>query len=177
MFVWIVHTISLLFFQDLVGQGNTFICVGLNPIYYQYTTSFVTLGFYVTIPICITSIFGYLNSRHLRMMRTQNHRSLSLISRQMISMALLQIIILVLFELPLGIVSTYILATANLITDRYRLAQEQVARSFVLTFSYGTIAVSSSDILVNINFLFSLIFFSVHSTLIVLHQKNMPKSV
>lgn len=143
VFVWIAHTIPALYFQDLVPKDQTFICTGLNSIYNQYTTYFVTLGFNVLIPITIISIFCYLTYQNLCIVTISNHRLLSSISRQMINMAFFQIIILLLFQLPLGIVFTYILATSNFYKDNYRLAQEQTIRTFVVIFSYGTLSVNT----------------------------------
>jgi hypothetical protein len=152
--VWIGHTMPLIFFQDIIQTGNAFICSGLNSIYNQYTNYSITLGLYVTIPITIISVFGYLTHRNLCMLSTHNRDSLSSILRQMISMAFLQIIVLVLFQVPLGIVLTYFLATSNLTKDSYRLTQEQVARTFVLIFTYGTLAVNAYAFLLNINLIF-----------------------
>lgn len=138
--VWIGQSTPFIFFQNLIPRGNTFVCVTQNAAYVQYMNIFLSLCVYAVIPITFISVFTY---RNLRISTIQRGRLLSSISRQMISMALVQIGDIMLFELPLGIVLTYHLATSNFVKSSYRQAQEQVAAQLVYVFSYGPIAVNA----------------------------------
>jgi predicted membrane chloride channel (bestrophin family) len=62
----------------------------------------------------------------MRMMSMQESSLLSTLTRQMISIALLQIIIILLFQAVYGITQVYTTTTASLAKDPYRQAQESV---------------------------------------------------
>lgn len=143
VFVWIVHMIPFYMFQNIIQKGNSLTCAGINSIYNQYLNYFVYICLYVVIPIPIISIFGYLTYRNLHISNTQGRRLLSSISRQMISMTFFQIGNLFLFQVPFGIILAYTFATSTSTKDSYHQAQDQVARTFALTFTYGTAAVNT----------------------------------
>ncbi|CAF3794889.1 unnamed protein product [Rotaria socialis] len=127
LFLWIGHELPYFFIQDTFNLR----CVSTNGAYTQYSTYFIAFGLFAIIPVSIVSIFGYLSYRHVHSQLLEDtHRPLSRLTKQMTSMALFQIINIVGFSIPNGIIQAYFLASANLNKDPYRQAQEQFVQLF-----------------------------------------------
>ncbi|CAF0723881.1 unnamed protein product [Adineta steineri] len=60
----------------------------------------------------------------------------------MISLSLLQVITLLVFQVPYAIVQIYTLVTMNLAKSTYRQAQEQVVSYFFHGYVYGTFTIN-----------------------------------
>ncbi|CAF1397852.1 unnamed protein product [Adineta steineri] len=135
-----IHEIPYFIFQDLVIVGGTPMCITTNTIYAQYRSYVVSLGIITTIPITVISIFGYLTVRHMKTIGVT--RSLSSLTRQTISMALFQIVALLVFNSPFATWQIYSIITANVVKDTYRRAVEQLITSFIATYAYGPYAVN-----------------------------------
>lgn len=93
-------------------------------------------------PITIITFFAILTYRRLHMLNIQQRRSLSILSRQMIRMTLVQIGIVLLFMTPYAIATVYFVSTANIKKDAYHRSQDNVAQLFFLLYAYGTYSVS-----------------------------------
>ncbi|CAF4233673.1 unnamed protein product [Rotaria socialis] len=127
LFLWIGHELPYFFIQDTFNLR----CVSTNGAYTQYSTYFIAFGLFAIIPVSIVSIFGYLSYRHVHSQLLEDtHRPLSRLTKQMTSMALFQIINIVGFSIPNGIIQAYFLASANLNKDPHRQAQEQFVQLF-----------------------------------------------
>ncbi|CAF0926734.1 unnamed protein product [Adineta steineri] len=137
---WCIHEIPYFIFQDLVIVGGTPICITTNTIYAQYRSYFTALCINTIIPIIVVSIFGFLTVRHMKTIAVT--RTLSSLTRQTISMALFQIFAVLVFNVPYAASLIYQVITANVVTDTYRRAVEQLIASFAATYSYGPYASS-----------------------------------
>ncbi|CAF0748244.1 unnamed protein product [Adineta steineri] len=137
---WFLHEIPYFIFQDLVIVGGTPICITTNAIFAQYRSYFVALCIVTIIPIVVVSIFGYLTVRHMKTIGVT--RLLSSLTRQTISMALFQIVAVLVFNGPNAASIIYSVATANVSKDSYRRAVEQPISSLIATYSYGPFASS-----------------------------------
>lgn len=146
LFVWMSHMIPILIFYNIIQRGTTMVCAGSNTIYNQYITYFISICLYTIIPIVIICLFGYLAYRNIHRSNEHNRRLVSVILRQMMSMAFIQICSLFLFQIPLGIVLVYNIVTTTVNKDSYRQAQEQFVRTFAVLFTFGTTAVNHRDI-------------------------------
>ncbi|CAF1330971.1 unnamed protein product [Adineta steineri] len=136
-FFWIGHEIPYFFFQDLVNLR----CVSINAIFTQYNTYFIAFGLFTVIPISIVFIFGYFSYRHVRSQFSQDrNRPLSRLTKQMTSMAIFQVMNLLIFAFPYAILQAYSFATMNLNKSAFRQAQEQFALSFLNIFLSGLYA-------------------------------------
>ncbi|CAF1333429.1 unnamed protein product [Adineta steineri] len=135
-----IHEIPYFIFQDLVVTSGTPMCITTNAIYAQYRSYVVSLGIITTIPITVISIFGYLTVRHMKTIGVT--RSLSSLTRQTISMALFQIVALLVFNSPFATWQIYSIITANVVKDSYRRTVEQLITSFIATYAYGPYAVN-----------------------------------
>ncbi|CAF0926716.1 unnamed protein product [Adineta steineri] len=137
---WCIHEIPYFIFQDLVIVGGTPICITTNTIYAQYRSYFTALCINTIIPIIVISIFGYLTVRHMKTIAVT--RTLSSLTRQTISMALFQIVAVLVFNGPNATWLIYSAITTNVVKDTYRRAVEQLIASFAATYSYGPYASS-----------------------------------
>ncbi|CAF1301831.1 unnamed protein product [Adineta steineri] len=137
---WCIHEIPYFIFQDLVIVGGTHMCIGTNTIYAQYRTYFTALCINTIIPIIVLSIFGFLTVRHMKTIAVT--RTLSSLTRQTISMALFQIVAVLVFNGPNAAWLIYSAVTTNVVKDTYRRAVEQLIASFAATYSYGPYASS-----------------------------------
>ncbi|CAF3698954.1 unnamed protein product [Adineta steineri] len=135
-----IHEIPYFIFQDLVITSGIPMCIATNTIYAQYRSYVVSLGIITTIPITVISIFGYLTVRHMKTIGVT--RSLSSLTRQTISMALFQIVALLVFNSPFATWQIYSIITANVVKDSYRRVVEQLITSFIATYAYGPYAVN-----------------------------------
>ncbi|CAF1539262.1 unnamed protein product [Adineta steineri] len=138
--VWFIHEIPYFIFQDLVIVGGTPMCIGTNTIFAQYRTYFTALCINTIIPIIVISIFGFFTVRHMKTISVT--RTLSSLSRQTISMALFQIVAVLVFNGPNAAWLIYSAITTNVVKDSYRRALEQLIASFAATYSYGPYASS-----------------------------------
>ncbi|CAF1333459.1 unnamed protein product [Adineta steineri] len=137
---WSIHEIPFFIFQDLVIVGGTPMCIGTNAIFAQYRSYFVALCVVTIIPIIVISIFGFLTVRHMKTISVT--RTLSSLTRQTISMALFQIVAVLVFNGPNAASIIYSVATANVAKDSYRRAVEQPISLLIATYSYGPFASS-----------------------------------
>ncbi|CAF1538308.1 unnamed protein product [Adineta steineri] len=137
---WSIQEIPYFFLQDLVIVGGTFMCITTNTVFAQYRTYFTTLCIFTTIPIIVISIFGFLTVRHIKTISVT--RTLSSLTRQTISMALFQIVALLVFNGPYAAWQIYSIITANIVNDSYRRTVEQLIASFAATYGYGPYASS-----------------------------------
>ncbi|CAF4117987.1 unnamed protein product [Adineta steineri] len=137
---WSIHEIPYFIFQDLVVTGGTPMCMTTNTIFAQYRTYFVALCINTTIPIIVISIFGFLTVRHMKTIGVT--RSLSSLTRQTISMALLQVFAVLFFNGPYTAWLVYSVITTNAVKDTYRRAVEQLINLFATTYGYGPYASS-----------------------------------
>ncbi|CAF0926469.1 unnamed protein product [Adineta steineri] len=137
---WFIHEIPYFIFQDLVVIGGTPMCITTNTIFAQYRSYFVALCVVTIIPIVVVSIFGFLTVRHMKTIGVT--RLLSSLTRQTISMALFQIVAVLVFNGPNAASIMYSVITANIVKDTYRRAVEQPITSFIATYSYGPFASS-----------------------------------
>lgn len=69
--------------------------------------------------------------------------SISVVTRQMIYMALFQILAVLLFNGPYTVGQIYSISTANLTKDAYRKAQGQLVNSFFAIYGYGPYVVGN----------------------------------
>ncbi|CAF1356015.1 unnamed protein product [Adineta steineri] len=137
---WCIHEIPYFFLQDLVIVGGTPMCIMTNTVYAQYRSYFTALCINTIIPIVVISIFGFLTVRHMKTISVT--RTLSSLTRQTISMALFQIVAVLLFNGPNAAWLIYSAITTNVTKDTYRRAVEQLIASFAATYSYGPYASS-----------------------------------
>ncbi|CAF1330885.1 unnamed protein product [Adineta steineri] len=135
-----IHEIPYFIFQDLVNVGGTPMCITTNTIYAQYRSYVVSLGIITTIPITVISTFGFLTVQHMKTIAVT--RTLSSLTRQTISMALFQIVALLVFNSPFATWQIYSIITANVVKDTYRRVVEQLITSFIATYAYGPYAVN-----------------------------------
>lgn len=166
VFIWIIHQLPYFFLQELIIFNGSPSCSTINIIYSQYRTYFLNLGLYLILPITIISLFASLTYRRLQMLNIHQRRSLSVLSRQTIHMALVQIIIVLLFMAPYGIATVYFVSTADLKKDTLRFSQEKVAQLFFLLYAYGTYSVSHG-ICIIANYSQFFFVFRVHSIAIM----------
>jgi hypothetical protein len=118
-------------------------CNTLNAAYNQYQLYFINLCLYVAIPVTVISVFGLLTYRNIHLLKLQQERrSLSTLVPQMIRMSLCNIVIVIAFVTPYGIIQLYLLLTTGLSKTSIRVAQEQVASTFSTIYFYGAFAVS-----------------------------------
>ncbi|CAF0995867.1 unnamed protein product [Adineta steineri] len=141
-----LHSTPFLFFQDIVtsASGATS-CITINAAYNQYQTYFLNLCLYVIIPIAVISIFGlltYYNIHSLNKQQQQQRRTLSTLSRQMTRMSMYNIVIVILFVAPYGIIQLYALLTTSIAKTSSRIAQENVVSTFSSIYFYGAFSVS-----------------------------------
>ncbi|CAF0910159.1 unnamed protein product [Adineta steineri] len=137
---WSIHEIPYFLFQDLVIVGGTPMCITTNGIYAQYRSYFAALCIVTIIPIIVISIFGFLTVRHMKAIGVT--RLLSSLTRQTVSMALFQILAVLMFNGPYSAWQIYSVITANVVKDTYRRAVEQLINSFAATYDYGPFASS-----------------------------------
>ncbi|CAF1247784.1 unnamed protein product [Adineta steineri] len=97
------------------------------------------LGF-IDINSEMISIFGFLTVRHMKAIGVT--RLLSSLTRQTVSMALFQILAVLMFNGPYSAWQIYSVITANVVKDNYRRAVEQLINSFAATYDYGPFASS-----------------------------------
>ncbi|CAF4129643.1 unnamed protein product [Adineta steineri] len=88
----------------------------------------------------VVSIFGFLTVGHMKTISVT--RTLSSLTRQTISMALFQIVAVLVFNGPNAAWLIYSAVTTNVVKDTYRRAVEQLIASFAATYSYGPYASS-----------------------------------
>ncbi|CAF1119295.1 unnamed protein product [Adineta steineri] len=136
LFLWFCNECPYYFMQQLSIIPN-WRCQTTNTLYAQYRSYFTILTLSVIAPIVITSLFGYLSYRNLRLSNLNRQPTVSNFSRQMISMTLLAILIVVIFQLPYTIAQLYFTATANYSKSIYRQTQEQLANVFFFIYTYN----------------------------------------
>ncbi len=140
-----LHSLPFVFYQKLiVSATGVAACNTINATYNQYQLYFINLCLYVVIPVTVISIFGLLTYRnvHLANRQRQQRRILSNIVRQMIRMSLYNIVIVILFVTPYGIIQLYLLLTSGLAKTASRVAQEQIVSTFSTIYFYGAFSVS-----------------------------------
>ncbi|CAF3847506.1 unnamed protein product [Adineta steineri] len=137
---WSIHEIPYFIFQDLVIVGVAPMCITTNTIYAQYRTYVFALGIISITPIIVISIFGFFTVRRMKTIGVT--RTLSSLARQTISMALFQILAVLVFTSLFAASQIYSIITANIAKDSYRRAVEQLITSFIATYGYGPYASS-----------------------------------
>ncbi|CAF3851953.1 unnamed protein product [Adineta steineri] len=137
---WCIHEIPYFIFQDLVIVGGTPMCITTNTIYARYRIYVSGLGIITITPIIVLFIFGFLTVQHMKTIAVT--RTLSSLTRQTISMALFQIVAVLVFNGPNAASLIYQVITTNVTKDSYRLTVEQSITSFIATYSYGPYASS-----------------------------------
>jgi hypothetical protein len=139
-----LHSLPFVFYQKLiVTPAGVAACNTINPIYNQYQLYFINLCLYVVIPVTVISVFGLLTYRNVHSVnRRQQRHILSNIVRQMIRMSLYNIVIVIIFVTPYGIIQLYLLLTSGLSKTAIRMAQEQVVSTFSTIYFYGAFSVS-----------------------------------
>lgn len=142
--IGVLHSMPFLFYQDLVvSASGVASCNTLNSAYNQYQLYFTNLCLYVAIPILIISIFGLLTYYNIHSINIkQQRRLLSIVVRQMIRMSLYNIVIVIVFVTPYGIIQLYLLLITNVSRTAIRIAQEQVVSTFSTIYFYGAFSVS-----------------------------------
>ncbi|CAF1368267.1 unnamed protein product [Rotaria sp. Silwood1] len=95
-------------------------CVASSPGTSRYAAIFFILIVNV-IPITITTIFGYLTYRNIRQTTVLAGQQAD---RQLVKMVLLQIILIIISNTPLGGLYTYILITTGVIKSQEQQLQE-----------------------------------------------------
>ncbi|CAF1279528.1 unnamed protein product [Adineta steineri] len=135
-----VHEIPYFILQDLVISGGTPMCITTNAIYAQYHTYVFALGIITITPIIVISISEFFTIRHMKTISVT--RTLSSLTKQTISMALFQIVAVLVFNSPYAASLIYSLITTNVVKDTYRRAVEQPITSFIATYSYSPFASS-----------------------------------
>lgn len=140
----ILHSMLFLFYQDLVVTvSGTASCNTLNIVYNQYQLYFINLCLYVAIPVLVISIFSLLIYYNTHSINVQQQRGiLSALVKQMIRMSLYNIIIVIVFVTPYGIIQLYILLITGVARTTIRISQEQVASTFSTIYFYGAFSVS-----------------------------------
>ncbi|CAF3854107.1 unnamed protein product [Adineta steineri] len=137
---WSIHEIPYFIFQELVITSGIPMCITTNTIYAQYRIYVSGLGIITITPISVLSIFGFLTVRHMKTIAVT--RTLSSLTRQTISMALFQIVAVLVFNGPNAASLIYQVITTNVVKDTYRRAVEESITSFIATYSYGPYASS-----------------------------------
>ncbi|CAF3974074.1 unnamed protein product [Adineta steineri] len=140
LYFWSIHEIPYFIFQDLVIVGSTPMCITTNTVYAQYRIYVSGLGIITITPITVLFIFGFLTVQHMKTIAVT--RTLSSLTRQTISMALFQIVAVLVFNGPNAASLIYQVITTNVTKDSYRLTVEQSITSFIATYSYGPYASS-----------------------------------
>ncbi len=139
-----LHSVPFFFYQDLiVTLTGAAACNTINATYNQYQLYFINLCLYVVIPVTVISVFGLLTYRNIRSINMQQQRrTLSTLVRQMIRMSLYNIVIVIVFVTPYGIIQLYALLTTGVAQTASRVAQEQVVSTFSTIYFYGAFSVS-----------------------------------
>ncbi|CAF4325710.1 unnamed protein product, partial [Adineta steineri] len=133
-----IHEMPYFIFQDLVIVGGTPMCITTNTIYAQYRSYVLAFCIITIIPIIVISIFGFFTVRHMKTISVT--RRLSSLTKQTISMALFQIVAVLIFNGPYAASQIYSIITANAVKDTYRRAMEQLITTFIGTYAYGPYA-------------------------------------
>jgi hypothetical protein len=139
-----LHSLPFVFYQQLiVTAAGVATCNTINPTYNKYQLYFINLCLYVAIPVMVISVFSLLTYYNVySATRRRPRRILSNIIRQMIRMSLHNIVIVILFVTPYGIIQLYLLLTSGLTKTAVRAAQEQVVSTFSTIYFYGAFSVS-----------------------------------
>ena len=140
----ILHSLPFLFYQNIVllSTGNLF-CLTTHEFYNQYQLYFINICLYTVIPVVIIFIFGLLTYRNIHFNNRQHQRRLLCsFTRQMIRMHIYNIIIVIIFVTPYGVIHLYSLLLKNTIKTNIQDAFEQLALRFTTICFYGHYAVS-----------------------------------
>lgn len=143
-FFWILEEVPYVFFQQLVilSSASKSTCLTSNTIYANYRTYFIYLWLTTVVPLVLIILFDTLTYRQLQLnVRRQRTRLFSLLNRQMTTMTLFHVIVVLFFQAPFGIAQCYFL-TKGISDDPIRKAQEQIAQQFFNVHGYGIYAVS-----------------------------------
>jgi hypothetical protein len=87
------------------------------------------------------SFFAFRIYKHLKSLTARNQQFLSAIARQMTRMALFQIAVVLLFQLPFGVATAYFTDSTNLVKSLDRQFQDNVTQAFFNLYVYGLYAV------------------------------------
>ena len=139
-----LHSLPFFFYQELIvtATGVT-ACNTIKCTYNQYQLYFINLCLYVVIPVAVISVFGLLTYHNIHSINIQQQRRiLSTLVRQMIRMSLYNIVIVIVFVTPYGIIQLYLLLTTGVAKTAIRIAQEQVVSTFSTIYFYGAFSVS-----------------------------------
>jgi hypothetical protein len=138
--VWILHGIPCLFFFNIIPIIN--VCNFTNATYNLYVLIFICV-FLCAIPMFVMLVFGYLAYRNIgqTMLLTEQQ-----VDRQLISMTLIQVILVILSNAPFGGYVAYELITAGVSKGVDRQLKEYFAETTLslLNYSYYVVCLSLS---------------------------------
>ena len=141
--IWIVYSIPLLVFSNLVRRGNgKSICSIFtgSASFIKYAAYFNLPIVWAIAPICVLAIFGALTYRNVSLLRVNRNRERA--QRHLTSMILLQIIFIIVGTIPLAFYYTYLAITLSIIKSPDRQALESLLENLVSLISFFTYSCS-----------------------------------
>lgn len=132
---WCLHGIPALVLFDIISES----CTITNSTYNIYISVFVSI-FLCVIPMLIMIVFGLLTYRNIRqtIILAEQHAD-----RQLVKMILIQIILVVISNVPFAAVTVYNLITANIKKDFNRQMKELLAVFILIILNYSYYIVSA----------------------------------
>ena len=158
IFIWILHGIPTLVYQNLVLQpmATDYVCAISNSIYQEYNTYGVSLVLVSSLPVLVTALFGLLAYHNVTQL---TYRAVPLVRRELDKQLTVMVLDQVVFNfcviLPYIIANTTNLSS-NATKNSFNYAQIQLARNITITMFYSYFAVSVNYLLL----ISRLIFFS-----------------
>jgi hypothetical protein len=135
MIIWFLHGISYLLFYNISPITAT--CVNTNTIFAVYVTIYL-LVLLCVVPVSVTLLFGYLAYRNIHLTRVLAEQQAD---RQLVRMALIQVVLIFISAVPFGTNYIYGLITSGVSKDANRLMIESFALTIFLLLSYFYYAV------------------------------------
>jgi len=135
MIIWFLHGIPFLLFYNISPITAT--CVITNIIFDVYFTIYLLVPLCV-VPVSVTILFGYLAYRNIHLTRALAEQQAD---RQLLRMALIQVVLIFISAVPFGINNIYSLITSGVNKDANRLMNESFALTIFILLSYFYYAV------------------------------------
>jgi len=135
MIIWFLHGIPYLLFYNISPITAT--CVNTNTIFAVYVTIYL-LVLLCVVPVSVTVLFGYLAYRNIHLTRVLVEQQAD---RQLVKMALIQVVLIFISALPFGTNYIYGLITSGVSKDANKLMSESFALTIFLLLSYFYYAV------------------------------------
>jgi hypothetical protein len=135
MIIWFLHGIPYLLFYNI--SPITITCVNTNTIFDFYLLIY-HLVLLCAIPVIVTILFAYLAYRNIHLTRALAEQGAD---RQLLRMALIQVVLIVISAVPYGINTVYGLITSGVSKDANRLMNESFALTIFTLLSYFYYAV------------------------------------